>query len=1132
MSGNSSEYIQGRKRYSKDLQRSFKITLWISIITVYVISLLDLAGWLFNIVIFKSIIPYWEPMKIITAICFILSATAIMIYQTALPSILRKISARIFAAFICITSLLTLYIYFYFIRSGNESFLTSVSFLKFFTAPTLRMALLTAFNFLLIGCILFLISSSKQIFSGIAHIIIVPVVLISYFVILSYILGVHSLTEIIDVSVALNTGVAFCGLCIAIILMRTDTWLLKLYTSPYTGGIILRKLLPPLLVLPIVIGWLRIKGEHSGLFISEEGVILVAITYTACFLVLAWMTARSVNRIDLKRQATDKELHDSEERFRTISESLPVQIAITRISDSTIRFTNAVYDQTFGFKRGELIGRKAHDFYFDPEDRKKVIEVLQEHGEVNNFEAKVKKSDGSPFWIMSSIRTIAFEGKPSFLSALIDISERKKVQAELLQINRTLDAIGKSSQAMIHSGNEFQYLNDVCKIIVEDCGYSLIWIGYAQNNKDKNVEPVAYYGFEERYTELLNITWDDSDRGKGPTGIAIRTGKPSVCKNILADPDYKPWREDALKRGYASSISLPLISDGKPFGAISIYAKETDAFSDKEINLLSVLADDLSYGISFIRLVESEKKVAVSIKESEKKFRLLFDGMTEGFAFHEIILDEKGDPCDYRFLSINPAFEKQTGLKAEKIIGKKVSEVLPGTEKYWIDTYGKVALTGESIEFENYSSGLNSYYRVSAFCPDKGFFAVIFENITTRVLAEKELQSTRNYLENLINYANAPIIVWNPDSMIRLFNHAFEHLTGYSSADVEGKRLEFLFPEESLNESSKKIKDALTENWKTIEIPILTKNGEIRTVLWNSANIYETDNKTVLSTIAQGNDITERIRAEEKVIERTRELELANVRLQQELTERIRTQEALRKSEVELKELNATKDKFFNIVAHDLKNPFTSLLGSSELLFSNIDKMDHEKIKSLALILNDASKNGYAILQNLLDWSRSQAGLLKFNPERINIKDLIDEHILNLEQISANKEIIMYSEVKENIFAYADKNMIKTILRNLLSNAIKYSFRFGEVIVSAVENKHKIIISVKDSGMGIQKENLEKIFRIDAKFSVPGTEKELGTGLGLKICKEFVEKQGGKIWAESVENRGSEFKFSIPVKKV
>jgi signal transduction histidine kinase/DNA-binding NarL/FixJ family response regulator len=266
---------------------------------------------------------------------------------------------------------------------------------------------------------------------------------------------------------------------------------------------------------------------------------------------------------------------------------------------------------------------------------------------------------------------------------------------------------------------------------------------------------------------------------------------------------------------------------------------------------------------------------------------------------------------------------------------------------------------------------------------------------------------------------------------------------------------------------------------------------------------------------------------EEKVRERTHDLEFLNDKLQQELTDRRLTEEALKKNESQLKELNATKDKFFNIVAHDLKNPFTSLLGSSELLFQNINQLDHENIRKLALILNDSAKSGYAILQNLLDWSRSQTGLLKFNPEGINLKNLIEENIINLELFSANKQIEINSEIDEDLFIFADKNMINTVLRNLLTNALKFSYRFGKIVIGADVNDNAVIVSVKDFGIGIPRDIIENIFLIDTKYSKPGTENEQGTGLGLKLCKEFVEKQGGNIWVESIENKGSEFKFSI-----
>lgn len=257
---------------------------------------------------------------------------------------------------------------------------------------------------------------------------------------------------------------------------------------------------------------------------------------------------------------------------------------------------------------------------------------------------------------------------------------------------------------------------------------------------------------------------------------------------------------------------------------------------------------------------------------------------------------------------------------------------------------------------------------------------------------------------------------------------------------------------------------------------------------------------------------------EQKVRERTNELEMAN--------------EQLRESETKLRELNATKDKFFNIVAHDLKNPFTSLLGATELLYHNIQNMDKEKIRKLAQILNESAKSGYAILLNLLDWSRSQTGNIKINLQKVSLKKVIDENIADVHLNCIDKELTLTSAFHEDLVITSDRNMLNTVLRNLLSNAIKFTQRGGSIIVSGEIKDNAVIIAVKDNGIGISKEHIGKLFRIDSKYSRPGTEKELGTGLGLKLSREFVEKLGGKIWVESAENQGSVFTFSIPVQDI
>ena len=182
-----------------------------------------------------------------------------------------------------------------------------------------------------------------------------------------------------------------------------------------------------------------------------------------------------------------------------------------------------------------------------------------------------------------------------------DITDRKRREEALRRYNRMLIALGNSSQAMMRARSEQELLADVCKIVVNDCGHAMVWVGYAENDEAKTVRPIASAGFEEGYLGTLNITWADTERGRGPTGTAIRTGKMCACRNMHNDPAFLPWREEAVKRGYASSIVVPLVAEGATFGAITIYSREADAFADDEARLLTGLANDLSHGIAAIR---------------------------------------------------------------------------------------------------------------------------------------------------------------------------------------------------------------------------------------------------------------------------------------------------------------------------------------------------------------------------------------------------------------------------------------------------------------------------------------------------------------------------------------------------
>jgi signal transduction histidine kinase/DNA-binding NarL/FixJ family response regulator len=200
--------------------------------------------------------------------------------------------------------------------------------------------------------------------------------------------------------------------------------------------------------------------------------------------------------------------------------------------------------------------------------------------------------------------------------------ERKRAAEELQKLNRTLRALSNSNQALMCAGEESEFLEKVCKIVVEDCGHTMMWIGYAEEDEDKTVRPVAHAGFEEEYLETLKITWADAKRGGGPTGMAIRTGKPVECKNMLVDPKFKPWREEAVKRGYASSIALPLLGDGRAFGAITIYSREPDRFSEDEKKLLTELAGDIANGITTIRLRLAQARAEAELQRERDQLEI------------------------------------------------------------------------------------------------------------------------------------------------------------------------------------------------------------------------------------------------------------------------------------------------------------------------------------------------------------------------------------------------------------------------------------------------------------------------------------------------------------------------------
>ncbi len=498
---------------------------------------------------------------------------------------------------------------------------------------------------------------------------------------------------------------------------------------------------------------------------------------------------------------------------------------------------------------------------------------------------------------------------------------------------------------------------------------------------------------------------------------------------------------------------------------------------------------------------------------------------------------------------------------------------------------------------------------------------VIMSDITERKRGEKELFDTKNYLQNLIDYANAPIIVWDQENKIKLFNHAFEHLTGYLSSEVDGKDLNLLFPESSLEESMTKIRIAQTENWESIEIPILTKNQDIRIVLWNSAKIFDKNRKR-FSTIAQGNDITERINAENafKASREKLEIALENGRIGtweweigtgalkwDERMERMfgrqpgkynytfdefersvheddlaHVRDAINRSLMEDKPFdtiyriksandgvsyisakalvekdsqgrpvkmsgvcfditemkkgaekalftlnenllrsNKELEQFAYVASHDLQEPLRMVSSFTQLLAQRYKgRLDQDAEEFIQYAVDGASRM-QVLINDLLEYSRIETRGKKFLT--VDMHNVLGQVVNNLSVLIQEKNALVTNDELPEVIA--DEGQMVQLLQNIVVNSLKFCDASPRVHISASVEEDHYLFSVKDNGIGIERQYFNKIFQIFQRLH--SREDYGGTGIGLAICKRIIDRHGGKIWVESKPGNGSVFYFTI-----
>jgi len=496
--------------------------------------------------------------------------------------------------------------------------------------------------------------------------------------------------------------------------------------------------------------------------------------------------------------------------------------------------------------------------------------------------------------------------------------------------------------------------------------------------------------------------------------------------------------------------------------------------------------------------IKTRIKIETELRESEEKFRTLIETMTDGVY---------RSTHDGRFVDVNQAMVDILGYESKEellAIDIKTQLYFAEEERESADLVQKLEETsvfrlrrkdGTIIWVEDHGRHV---------LDDKGnimYHEGTLRNVTERKMIEDALQRSEERYRNLIENMGEGVGFTNEKEVFIYANPSAEKIFGTESGKLAGLSLWDFIPTENVEFIKSETNKRSTGSSSVFELKIITNDGTVKDILITATPSFSMNK--FQGTFAIFRDITERKKTE---------LEIK------------------RKNE-ELQKLIATKDKFFSIIAHDLKSPFNAIVGFSELLVEKVKDNDYDGIAKFAGIILESSERAMALLLNLMDWSLSQTGRMEFIPEYFEYIEFINNLTLPYQDIAGQKSITITKELPHTMPVFADKAMISTVLRNLISNAIKFTRPGGEIMISVEEKPGELITAIKDNGVGISPTTVARLFRIDENVTTIGTNKEKGTGLGLILCKEFVENHGGKIWVDSQEGKGSKFTFTIPTSK-
>ncbi|PLX80685.1 MAG: hypothetical protein C0616_07270 [Desulfuromonas sp.] len=481
---------------------------------------------------------------------------------------------------------------------------------------------------------------------------------------------------------------------------------------------------------------------------------------------------------------------------------------------------------------------------------------------------------------------------------------------------------------------------------------------------------------------------------------------------------------------------------------------------------------------------------------AETKFQQLFNEMMDAFSYHQIIRDEDGNPVDYRFLEVNPAFERMTGLKASEIVGRKVSEVLPTIEQFWIETFGRVALTGEKVHFRHFSKELGRHYEVKVYRPRQDCFACVFLDVTEHIEIENQLKNSEvRFRSAFVTIPDPVVLARLSDGKILDVNQAFEEIAGIPRVTAIGHNSDDLglWDDPAMREL---FRHQLQVHGEMINLETKFRvRGNLVKSCKVSAKVFDIGNEPHLIAIIR--DISTEKEAEKALLQ-----------------------------------MDQVKSEFISTAAHELRTPLSTMLGYTELLLSRGEFGEFEEGQKRAFLqeIFDTGEALTRIVDDLLDISRIESGQpIALEVERSDIVALINR-IMDRYRIKMSDRNFIHHvpETDPGAALKFDPQRLAQVLENLLSNAAKYSPSDSDIIVETRFKSKSCQVSVVDHGIGMDETQLSQVF--DKFYRADSSDTAVsGLGLGMSIAKQIVEAHGGEIWMDSRKGEGTKASFWLPL---